>query len=121
MGRSSIVALAALGLMWLGSRADQAVAAPPDTSARTQAAQVSELSSQRRRLRREPVRITVYPGVYPRLIGPRRFGFDEYPRPYPYDWPGPFATRECIGWLAPQARPSGPVIVPQRRCWWVPG
>src|SRR5262249_60595202 len=72
---------------------------------------VSDLSSQRR-LRLSPVRITVYPRG---LVGPRTNNIDVYPRAYPYDWPGPFARRECIGWLAAEARPSGPVIVPHRR------
>ena len=116
MGRLWIVALAALGILWLGSRANEAVAAPPGGAARA-APPVSDLSSQRR-VRRSPVRITVYPRG---LIGPRTNSFDVYPRAYPYDWPGPFARRECIGWLAAEARPSGPVIVPHRRCWWTPG
>ena len=108
----------AIGLACLGARGD-AVAAQRLASAQTQAA--SDLSSQQR-VRRPRTRITVYPrGVYPRLIGPRYFGFDEFPRPYPYDWPGPFAKRDCVGWLAWQRRPSGPVVVPQRRCWWVFG
>ena len=81
---------------------------------------VSEASSQARRPRR--TRIIVYPRTdIPRLVGPRYFGFDVYPRPYPYEWPGPHAKRECVAWLAPEARLSGTVIVPRQRCWWVPG
>ena len=113
-----IVTLAVLELFcWLGSRAGEAGAAPLAAVTRTQAS-VSELSSQRRRLRRSPTRITVYPRGF---IGRPSPYIDLYPRPYPYDWPGPFAKRDCIAWLAPQARPSGPVIVPHRRCWWIPG
>ena len=38
-----------------------------------------------------------------------------YPRrPYP----GPNAKRYCHAWLVKEYRVSGPVIVPQMRCWW---
>jgi hypothetical protein len=125
MGRIAI--LAALGLLWFGCRADEAVAAPGGASAQRHAAPIGELSSQARRVRRPPVRITVYPRVpryrlYPRgPVGYSGNRIDFYPRPYPYEWPGPFATRDCIGWLAAEARQSGPVVVPHRRCWWNPG
>ncbi len=32
--------------------------------------------------------------------------------------PGPTARRFCRAWLAQEYRLSGPVIVPQMRCWW---
>ena len=32
--------------------------------------------------------------------------------------PGPNAKRQCQSWLAREYRVSGPVIVPQMRCWW---
>lgn len=35
-----------------------------------------------------------------------------------HDVPGPDAKRYCHSWLAREDRPSGPVIVPQMRCWW---
>jgi hypothetical protein len=31
---------------------------------------------------------------------------------------GPYAKRQCRSWLAQEYRVSGPVIVPQMRCWW---
>ena len=31
---------------------------------------------------------------------------------------GPNAKRQCHSWLAREYRVSGPVIVPQMRCWW---
>ena len=31
----------------------------------------------------------------------------------------PNATRHCTAWLAKEYRPSGTVITPQMRCWWV--
>jgi hypothetical protein len=38
-----------------------------------------------------------------------------YPR---HVYPGPNAIRQCRSWLAKEYRVSGPVIVPQMRCWW---
>jgi hypothetical protein len=38
-----------------------------------------------------------------------------YPR---HVYPGPNAKRQCRAWLAQEYRVSGPVIVPQMRCWW---
>lgn len=32
--------------------------------------------------------------------------------------PGRNAKRHCRSWLAKEDRVSGPVIVPQMRCWW---
>jgi hypothetical protein len=32
--------------------------------------------------------------------------------------PGPNSKRYCRAWLAKEYRVSGPVIVPQMRCWW---
>ena len=43
------------------------------------------------------------------------------PRRYLYPYPGPSAVRHCTSWLQPEYRPSGTVIVPQMRCWWVEG
>ena len=33
-------------------------------------------------------------------------------------YPGPNAVRQCRSWLVTEYRVSGPVIVPQMRCWW---
>jgi hypothetical protein len=52
----------------------------------------TEFSAQ---IRRPPARLRVYPG---RLL-----------------------YRDCTFRLAQQWRPSGPVIVPVQRCWWVRG
>jgi hypothetical protein len=116
MGKYQFAALVAvLGLTGLGGQFE-AVAAPK--AAVPQAAgeaAVSDLSTQRRRVRRARLRIDVYPWV---RSGRR---IDIYPRPYPFEWPGPNAQRECVAWLAPEARLSGPVIVPRQRCRWVGG
>src|SRR5215470_5443829 len=120
MGRHRIAALgmAAVALVFIAGR-DGAVsaprsAAPKGSAARTQPAPSAELSSQRRP-RRAPVRINVYPGTVgrPGFSGRPAYFLDFYPRPYPYDWPGPNAKRECVGWLAQEARVSGTVIVPR--------
>jgi hypothetical protein len=118
MGRYQIAALVAiLGLIGLSGRFEALAAtkgAAPNKTAAGEAA-VSDVSTQRRRVRRARLRIDVYPWV---RSGRR---IDIYPRPYPIEWPGPNAQRECIAWLAPEARLSGPVIVPRQRCWWVGG
>jgi hypothetical protein len=44
-----------------------------------------------------------------------------YPLPYANEYPGPNAVRQCTDWYATEYRPSGPVLVPKMRCWWVPG
>jgi hypothetical protein len=62
-------------------------------------AQATELSAQRR-ARPARTRIRIYA---------------------PYAYPGPPAVRHCTSWLEPEWRPSGTVIVPRMRCWWVPG
>jgi hypothetical protein len=35
--------------------------------------------------------------------------------------PQPLLYRRCIDWLELQYRPSGTVLYPQYRCWWVRG
>jgi hypothetical protein len=45
----------------------------------------------------------------------------DYPPPYACEAPGPGYVRQCNSWLAQEARPSGTVLVPHMRCWWVPG
>ncbi len=52
---------------------------------------------------------------------PYRTFSTDYPVPYRYEYPGPGFVRQCTSWLAPENRISGPVIVPQMRCWWQPG
>lgn len=71
----------------------------PVAAAETTAVHSFEASAQARR--RAPTRIVV--------------------TPRPYGYPGPGAVRQCTSWLEPDYRPSGTVIVPRMRCWWVPG
>ena len=119
-----IAAFMAAALAWGSANAGEAMAAPKGAGAAPggvttgEARAMSDLSSQQRRR----TRITVYPrrsGIP--IVGRSGPRIDVYPRPYPYEWPGPGATRECVGWLAPEARPSGTVIVPHRRCVWRAG
>ena len=44
-----------------------------------------------------------------------------YPLPYDIEYPGPNAKRECVARYVTEHRPSGTVIVPRMRCWWVRG
>jgi hypothetical protein len=120
MGRYRIVALSLLAAGATGFALPSDAAAAPRATSVQDAALSSDVSAQRRRLRRPPLRIEVYPRGIP-LIGPPGQGFNVYPRPYPYDWPGPNAHRECVGRLVLEARLSGTVLVPRQRCWWAPG
>jgi hypothetical protein len=54
------------------------------------------------------------------IITPRQQGASPYPS-RGAAFPGPGHVRECTSWLEPEARPSGTVIVPRMRCWWVRG
>jgi hypothetical protein len=70
---------------------------------------------QYRPVRRQRPRIRVTPAY------PYSSYSTPFPKPYPYEYPGPGHVRQCTSWLAQEARPSGTVIVPRMRCWWVPG
>lgn len=77
----------------------------------------AEVSAQSRpdSIRQRP-RIRVQPRYYPRR---------NYHTLYvlPYDeiaYPGPNAARQCVSRLIQEHRPSGTVLVPRMRCWWVP-
>jgi hypothetical protein len=115
MGRYwfAALALAAYAHLDLGNVAD---ASEAQRARSTDTAAISDVSAQSRRPRRANLRIIVRPPAVRRSLN-----FDEFPRPYPYDWPGPGFVRDCVGWLEPEWRPSGTVIVPRRRCAWVPG
>jgi hypothetical protein len=65
----------------------------------------TDLSAQRRPLRRVP--------IYPR----------ETWRPdvYPQYYPGPNAVRICNAHYVQEYRPSGTVITPRMHCYWQPG
>ena len=66
-------------------------------------------------VRRARTRIRVRP-VYP-----YRHTNSVYPVPYRFDYPGPNAKRECVAHYVEEHRPSGTVVTPRVRCWWVRG
>ncbi len=43
------------------------------------------------------------------------------PRPRIEVIPRPLLYRRCVDWYELQHRPSGTVLYPQMRCWWVRG
>jgi hypothetical protein len=45
----------------------------------------------------------------------------RYARPRIEINPRPLLYRRCIDWYELQYRPSGTVLYPQMRCWWVRG
>ena len=45
----------------------------------------------------------------------------RYARPRIEIHPAPLLHRRCIDWYELQYRPSGTVLYPQMRCWWVRG
>lgn len=71
------------------------------SAAEVSAVQATTLDASAQARRRAPARI---------IVTPRR-----------YSYPGPGAVRQCTSWLEPDYRPSGTVIVPRMRCWWVAG
>jgi hypothetical protein len=52
---------------------------------------------------------------------PYRHTHSIYPVPYRFDYPGPNAKRECVAHYVEEHRPSGTVVTPRMRCWWVRG
>jgi hypothetical protein len=85
------LALIGLGFM-LCAGSSPVAAGPVGCDQARSSSDCLELSAQKRR-----PRVTIYP---------RRVH------------PGPNARRQCHAWLAQEYRVSGPVIVPQMRCWW---
>jgi hypothetical protein len=45
----------------------------------------------------------------------------RYARPRIEINPSPLLHRRCVDWYELQYRPSGTVLYPQMRCWWVRG
>jgi len=61
------------------------------------------------------------PRIRVRPIYPYRRYNSVYPVPYPIEYPGPNAKRECVARYVQEHRPSGTVIVPRMNCRWVRG
>jgi hypothetical protein len=107
--------IAAAAIMaWLGV----AVAAPGAAAPLQQDAGVrtpTDVSAQSRPQRRARPQLRVTPRY------PYRSYHTFYPPPYDFEYPGPNAVRQCVGGYVTEHRPSGTVVVPRLRCWWVPG
>jgi len=94
-----MAAIFAAGLL-LGSPAwAGGPAAAPDGAG----AALSEFSAQQRTQETQPPRQRARTRV--RVTRPRPLG--------------PNAYRECVAWYEQEYRPSGTVVVPKQRCWWV--
>jgi hypothetical protein len=106
----------ALGAMTLG-----APAAPAAAEARVLLAQASEPELVQSRRRARAPRVTAPPRarilVTPRY--PYRPFHSLYPLPYPIEYPGPNAVRQCTAHYVMERRLSGDVVVPRMNCWWV--
>jgi hypothetical protein len=59
------------------------------------------------------------PRIRVRPIYPYRRYNSIYPVPYPYEYPGPNAKRDCTAYYVEEHRPSGTVVVPRMNCRWV--
>jgi len=55
--------------------------------------------------------LSTLPPVQPRRAAGRRIEI----------YPGRLLYRRCVDWYELQHRPSGTVLYPQMRCWWVRG
>jgi len=65
---------------------------------------------------------TVVPSVAQTAYRPRHHAPPlRYARPYIEVHPQRLLYRRCVDWLELQHRPSGTVLFPQYRCWWVRG
>ena len=73
-------------------------------------AQASPDAGGQVRVRRTVRRVPIYPQNQPEPDG-------VYPRYYP----GRNAVRDCTATYVQEYRPSGTVLFPQKRCWWVRG
>jgi hypothetical protein len=105
-----IATFAVIAVLVLMLEVAPAKAAPSEREANAAA---TEISAQTRTYRARP---RTQLRVYPRY--PRRHFHTFYPVPYPVEYPGPRAVRQCVSRLVPEFRPSGTVIVPRMRCWW---
>lgn len=111
---ATLAAVAVFGMVLLADA--PAIAAPLHRGRDANAATATDLSAQRRK--RPPASITVRPQ---RRAYPYRTQHSLYPLPYEVEYPGPNAVRQCTDRYVTELRPSGAVIVPRMRCWWVRG
>ena len=55
------------------------------------------------------------------MTRPSQLSPPRYARPRIEIYPRPPLYRRCVDWYELQYRPSGTVLYPQMRCWWVRG
>jgi hypothetical protein len=55
------------------------------------------------------------------IVQPSQPSPPRYARPRIEIYPRPPLYRRCVDWYELQYRPSGTVLYPQMRCWWVRG
>jgi hypothetical protein len=55
------------------------------------------------------------------IAQPNQPPLPRYARPRIEINPTPLLHRRCVDWYELQYRPSGTVLYPQMRCWWVRG
>jgi hypothetical protein len=65
-------------------------------------------------------RVTAQPQTPP-IAQPGQPSPLRYARPRIEINPRPLLYRRCVDWYELQYRPSGTVLYPQMRCWWVRG
>jgi hypothetical protein len=94
MGRISAAILAAAMVGIVPAAAGPTKPHATAVLAQAKVAAATEFSAQRKRARRR---------------GPTRLRVTPLRRAY----------RQCVDWYALEYRPSGTVITPQMRCWWV--
>jgi hypothetical protein len=74
---------------------------------------------------RPQARVRPLARVRPRIVvRPQRYPYRRYHSIYPtpdLHIPAPRAKRHCEAHYEVELRPSGGVVVPRMRCWWVPG
>jgi hypothetical protein len=111
-GEAMRAVLIAAALTALGFSGDGPLSAAPVAALSPQAGPPAGYLLAQAKPARRPPHVTVTP---------REPAVRLYPSPNLYDYPGPGYVRQCTSWLAQEARPSGTVVVPRMRCWWVRG
>lgn len=104
-----LIGLAALGALAFHAAPEVAMAASAQNSAAA-----PNTGAQTRKSRARP-QIRVNRGY------PYRHTHSAYPLPYEVEYPGPNGVRRCVNRYVTERRPSGSVLVPRMRCWWVVG
>ena len=110
---ATIAAAALVGFLACGAAPASAIDTRPMAGAKANDG-ATDVSAQSRR--RRPATLTIRPRSYPY---PYRNFSTAYPLPYPVEYPGLNAARECRTRYVEDHRPSGTVIVPRVQCWWV--